>query len=112
MGHRIAAVVAGLVVGFAGVLIASAIRPSGGPAFAAALAVGVLAGAFARRPIGLVGLVLGIGLAYPAALILGLMVFLGEAWYIAFAFIVCLASIGFGAVVLGLRGTIARGQSG
>lgn len=112
MRHKIAAIVAGLLVGFAGVLIASAIRPSGELGFAVALVLGVVAGALARRPIGLVGLVFGIALAYPAALGLGLMAFLGEGWFIALAIIVCLATIGFGLVILGLRARTARAHAG
>jgi hypothetical protein len=70
------------LVGFVGLLVASALRATGVWVVATPIGLGVIAALLGRRPLALPGLWLGMLAAYPAALALRVFAFLGEGWVI------------------------------
>lgn len=105
--------VAAFAVGFVGWLAVATIRPVDPWIWLSPFALGVAAALVAPRPLGLVVLLLGIGLSYPAAIGLGLIAFLGENWTTYLTGFLSAASVGFGLILLGvgaLSGT--KEQSG
>lgn len=91
------------LIGFAGWLAAGALRVEGVWVYVAAIALGVLAGVVARRPIALPALWLGIAATYPAALALGVYAFMGETWALHLAVFVLAAGVGLGGALVVLR---------
>ena len=98
-------------VGFLGWLAVATIRPEDPWRWLAPFALGLAAAIAAPRPYGLVALLLGIGLAYPAAIGLGVMAHLGENWTTYLTVFLSAASVGFGLILLAagaISGTKAR----
>jgi hypothetical protein len=93
---------AAFAIGFLGWLAVLAIRLGDPWLWLAPFALGLAAAIAAPRPFGLVGLLLGIGLAYPAASALGLFAYLGENWSTYLTTFLSAASVGFGVVLLAL----------
>jgi hypothetical protein len=83
------------LVGLLGWLLVGYRHLTGELVFFAALLVGAIAGALTRRPVAIGGLVAGILAAYPIALAIGLIVFLGENWLIYAVMASALATVGF-----------------
>lgn len=102
---------AAFAIGFLGWLAVVALRLEQPWLWLAPFALGVAAAIASPRPFGLVALLLGIGLAYPAAIGLGLFAYLGENWTTYLTAFLSAASVGFGLVLLAVgafSGTKAR----
>jgi hypothetical protein len=91
---------AALTVGFLGWLAVAAIRPVDPWLWLAPVALGLVAAVAAPRRFGLFAVLLGVGLAYPAALGIGVISYLGENWTIYMALFLSAASAGFGVGLL------------
>ena len=92
--------VAALGIGFVGWLAVAAIRPGEPWLSLAPFALGLAAALAAPRPFGLVALLLGIALAYPASIGLGVVASLGENPQSYLTVFLSAASVGFGLVLL------------
>jgi hypothetical protein len=88
---------AAVVVGFVGWLGVSVLHIEGIWGFLMPVALGMIAGLIARRPIFIAALWLGMLAAYPAALTLGTIAFLGENWALYAVLCLLAAAAGFGA---------------
>lgn len=97
--------IAAFTVGFLGWLAITGIRPVDPWIWLAPFALGLIAGLVAPRPLGLVVLLLGIGLSYPAAIGLGLIAYLGENWTTYLTGFLSAASVGFGLILLAAGAT-------
>ena len=96
--------VAAFLVGFLGWLALAALRPADPWLSLAPFALGLLGVVVAPRPFALVLVLLGIGLAYPVALELGLVSYLGESLSTHLTRFLSAASAGFGLGLLAIAG--------
>ena len=83
------------VAGLIGWLAVSALHLTGEPVFFAAFLIGAIAGMLTGRPAAIAGLVAGILAAYPLALAMGSIVFLGESWATYAAVAAAVGAAGF-----------------
>lgn len=103
---------AAFCIAFVGWLAAGALRVTSDWVYLAALVVGTLAGAVSGRVVAVVGAWLGILAAYPVALQVGLIAFLGDGWPIAVLVIQVVVSLGFLAGIVLSRRRAAAPMSG
>ncbi len=92
------------LVGLVGWLGASVLRVEGVWLFVMPVVLGAIAGVVGPRPILLPALWLGMLAAYPAALALGVIAFLGENWALYVVVFLVTAAVGFGASLVVARG--------
>jgi hypothetical protein len=104
---------AAFLVGFLGWLAVAALRPAAPWLWLAPFGLGLVAAAMVPRPFGLVALLLGIGVSYPAALGVGVISYLGENWSAYLTVFLSAASAGFGVGLLAVAGlgSISRRDS-
>ncbi len=114
--RSVSVAVVAFLVGLAGMLAVAALHLANAPLLIAVVLVGTVAAAFTgerRAVIGLVAMTLGLLAAYPVALGLGAIAFLGDAWQIAVIAIVAAAGVGFCGclVVVRLARDVGRRQT-
>jgi hypothetical protein len=85
----------GFVIGLVGWLGTAVLRLPGDGLWVAAIAIGVVAAAAAGRPMAWPALLLGMVVAYPSALALGVIAFLGENWALHLILFLGAATAGF-----------------
>jgi hypothetical protein len=108
MTQNTARSVTAYLIGFIGWLAVAGLRTGDPWLWFAAFAVGLVAMAVAPRPLGLVAVVLGMAVSYPAALGLGLIAYLGENWALYLVVFLSTASAGFAVGLLAARVIRAR----
>ena len=98
MRRGIAVAGSAFFVGLVGLLGVASLHLTAPAAVGAAILIGVIAAAAAggqHAALGLPSLLLGLVAAYPTALALGVVAFLGDAWQIAAALVLALGTAGF-----------------